>query len=107
MAPLLDDLAARGLQSDERYAEAYVEQRVRRGYGPMRIRAELRERGIGEALIESWLDDDRELWISRLDAVLASRFGAPARDQRELARQARFLERRGFPGDLIRRRLLD
>ena len=108
MVAVLDDLAAQGLQSDERFAEAYVNQRVERGYGPLHIRAELRERGIDGALAARWLDDVDRPWGEILGQVLAGRFGAaPAADRKEVARRARYLERRGFPADLIRRRLFD
>ena len=103
---LLDDLAARGLQSDARYAEQYVAQRAARGYGPARIRAELRERGIDEAVIADWLDERDPVWKERLAEVARKRFGAagPA-DFRDRARRARFLEYRGFGAELIRRAL--
>jgi regulatory protein len=105
---VLDDLTAQGLQSDERFTERYVAQRVERGYGPLRVRAELRERGIDEALIEACLDGDERAWREAMCQVLDQRFASAAgADRRELARRARFLERRGFPGDLIRRQLFD
>jgi regulatory protein len=44
---VLDSLAARRLQSDERYAESLVTSRIGRGQGPVRIRRELAERGVG------------------------------------------------------------
>jgi len=104
---VLDGLAQRRLQSDARYAEQYVEPRATRGYGPVRIRAELRERGIDAAVIDEWLDERDPVWRERLAEVARKRFGAsgPA-DFRERARRARFLEYRGCGADLIRRVLL-
>jgi len=101
---VLDGLARRRLQSDERYAEQYAEQRAARGYGPLRIRAELRERGIDAVVIDEWLDERDPVWRERLAEVARKRFGAtgPA-DFRERGRRARFLEYRGFGADLIRR----
>ena len=103
---VLDDLAERGLLSDVRFAENYVAQRMRRGYGPLRIRAELQERGVEEALIEAQLDIGQEEWMALLREVAARRFGAadPA-GQKEQARRARFLQYRGFPESLVRRYL--
>ncbi len=104
----LDELARQHLQSDDRYTEHYVAQRRAGGYGPRRITAELRERGIALELIEAWLDDSDASWPTQLAAVAAARFGtARPTDRRELARRARFLEYRGFPPDLIRRFLFD
>jgi regulatory protein len=105
---VLAGLAARGLQSDARYAEQYVAMRAARGYGPVRIRIELRERGVEEGLIDEWLDERDPAWRGRLRAVAQKRFGegAPA-DFKDRARRARFLEHRGFGADLIRRALYD
>jgi regulatory protein len=105
---VLDDLAQRGLQSDERYTEQYVALRTRKGYGPLRIRAELAERGIPATLIEDWLDPRDPDWRENLREVARSKFGERApEDRRDMARRVRFLEYRGFPQDLIRRLLLD
>jgi regulatory protein len=105
---VLDALAACGLQSDARYVEQYVAMRAARGYGPVRIRAELRERGVDGLLIDEWLDERDPAWRERLRAVARKRFGtaAPA-DFRDRARRARFLEQRGFGAELIRRDLFD
>jgi regulatory protein len=101
---VLDALAERRLQSDARYAEQYVAQRAARGYGPARIRAELRERGIDDAVIADWLDERDPVWKERIAEVARKRFGAagPA-DFGDRARRARFLEYRGFGAELIRR----
>lgn len=100
---VLDDLARRELLSDERFAEQYIAARVRKGYGPLRIRAELRERGVDPALVAACLAAGGHDWPGLLRDVRAGKFGAgrPA-DRREAARQARFLVHRGFPEGLVR-----
>jgi len=101
---VLDGLARQGLQSDRRFTETYIESRVRRGNGPLRIRAELRERGIDEALVAEGLEVYAGEWWEALRQVHNSKYGAePPADRREMARRARFLEYRGFPSDLIAR----
>jgi regulatory protein len=108
VSAVLDDLAERGLQSDERYTEQYVALRTRKGYGPLRIRAELGERGVPETLIEAWLDPRDPDWRARLREVASAKFGADRPiDRKEMARRVRFLEYRGFAADQIRRFLLD
>jgi len=105
---VLDDLAQRNLQSDDRFAENYTELRVRKGNGPLRIRAELRERGIGDSLIAVNLEHYTSDWPSVMRRVHDAKYGAqPPGDQREMARRARFLEYRGFPGELIGRLLFN
>ncbi|MCU0970226.1 MAG: RecX family transcriptional regulator [Gammaproteobacteria bacterium] len=104
MDVVLDDLARRGLQSDARFAEQYVAARAARGYGPVRIRAELRERGLDDGLIADHLDERDPVWRERLDAVARKRFGSRApSDYADRARRARFLEYRGFGPALVRR----
>jgi regulatory protein len=92
--------------SDARFAEMFVRVRCERGQGPLKIRAELRQRGVEEALADDLLTETAEYWIDRARAAREKRFGggAPA-DRDEWNRQARFLAQRGFPADLIYRAL--
>jgi regulatory protein len=106
LASTLDDLQHRGLLSDERFVAGYVQQRVRKGYGPLRLRAELSERGVADAVIEQGLEVAAIDWQALLNHVAERRFGAddPA-DRNALVRRARHLEQRGFPISLVRRYL--
>ena len=103
-AELVGDLAGARLQSDERFAEQYAASRRERGYGPLRIAAELRERGVPDPLIGRFVDAHDPEWVERARAVRRKRFGAPGgpRDLRERARQARFLQYRGFSPAQVR-----
>ncbi len=98
---LLHDLEAEGLQSDERYAESYVHSRIDRGFGPLRIQAELRQRGVSDALVEAFLDSRSSAWKHRAQEVWAKKYGEQAEDYKERARQARFLQGRGFSAHTI------
>jgi regulatory protein len=99
---VLDQLAAQGLQSDARYAEAYIHSRLQRGYGPLRIRVELKERGVSGALVAEYLHDDPGLWRERLQMTHDRKYGsARTTDRKEQARRARFLGHRGFSGEMI------
>ena len=95
--PLLDRLAAQGLQSDERFTASYVRMRSGRGYGPQRIRAELRERGAAADLIDRELATLAGADTPRIDDIWHRKFaGRLPQDVRERARQMRFLQQRGF-----------
>ncbi len=99
----LDELEAERLLSDVRFAESYVTARVARGYGPQRIRAELRERGVGEEAIERELRSRPEDWFALACSARNKRFGgALPKDLKERVRQARFLQYRGFDTDQTR-----
>jgi regulatory protein len=94
--------------SDVRFAEGFVRARVERGHGPLRIRAELRERGIADALADEVLTETAAYWLMRAQRARRKRFGAAVPIERgEWNRQARFLAQRGFPADLIFRALTD
>jgi len=92
--------------SDDRFAESYARARFERGLGPLRIAAELRERGVAAALIETALAYADFDWVASALRQRHKRFGTaiPA-DFSERARQMRFLQQRGFSGDQIRRSL--
>jgi len=103
---VLDDLEQRCLLSDDRFAENYVDQRSRKGYGPLRIRSELAERGVDSELSTHWIDDGPYDWAEVLVGAATRKFGdTPAADMRALAKRGRFLEQRGFPISQIRRYL--
>jgi regulatory protein len=105
---LLNDFERRGLLSDERFTEQYVQMRTRRGYGPLRIRDELRQRGVDQSLVDEWIDINGSEWRAQIAEVAAHKFGSErAIEAKEQAKRARFLQYRGFPENLIRRYLWD
>ena len=93
----LDQLAEENLQSDARYAESFVRQRFDRGHGPLRIRQEMRQRGISERDAEHALNSEDYDWRANAERVWNRKFGlGPADDIRESARRSRFMQYRGF-----------
>ena len=100
---VLEGLIQQRLLSDDRFTEQYLLSRQRRGFGPVRIRVELRERGVDGGLIDSHLDDQHECWQECLQQAHDKKFGrASPADIKEKARRSRFLEYRGFTGEQIR-----
>ena len=103
VAAVVEGLVAGGLLSESRFVEQFVGQHARRGHGPARIRAELRERGVPDAEVEAGLAAAAEDWLARAREVRRRRFGlSPPGDYAERARQARFLQYRGFSNEQIR-----
>ncbi|BAU48015.1 RecX family transcriptional regulator [Sulfurifustis variabilis] len=99
-------LAEEGLLSDERFAEILVRSRRERGHGPLRIAKELEEKGLTQDAIERWVDPRSRDWVAQASRVRRRKFGArPPKDYAERARQARFLQYRGFTFDQIKRAL--
>ncbi len=104
---VLEELQAQSLQSDARFVEVFVRSRLARGYGPVRIRQDLAQRGVDEILIEEALTQSLEFWLDVAEQSRQKRFGElPGEGDPTLwGKQARFLARRGFPSDVIYRLL--
>lgn len=105
-AELVDEavkgLADQNLQSDERFAQAFVSMRQRQGKGSVIIKMELREKGVAAELIAKFVDDADLLWVALARDVRCKKFrGVEPADQRERAKQMRFLHSRGFSGHHI------
>ena len=99
---VVTELSERGFINDERYAQQYVALHAERGHGPLRIERELTQLGLEPALIEAALSSGED-WARRARELRIRRFGlsVPA-DWPGKARQARFLQYRGFSNDHIR-----
>ena len=101
IASSLDGLMADGLLDEVRFVEAFTRLRVRRGSGAIKIRHELKQRGIPEEMIEAELLGYQGQWVGLARREQAKRFGALPTDYKERARQARFLQNRGYDFDVI------
>ena len=99
---VVDEFIERGYLNDERYTEQYVTQHAERGQGPLRIARELVQRGVDAALIEAALAAGQD-WAQRARELRIRRFGlAEPKRWPDKAKQARFLQYRGFSNDHIR-----
>ena len=96
------DLQQQGLQSDERYAESYTHMRYNKGYGPLRIDNELRERGVSESIRRQCIEELQPQWESLMRQVREKKFGQSIPDEyADRAKQMRYLQYRGFAGEKI------
>jgi regulatory protein len=96
-------LAKSALQSDAKFAQAYIAMRSRRGFGPLCIAHELQQRGIDKEVIADYLPTDCEYWLP---------FATREHDKwcknksitsvAERVKLTRFLQRRGFSGEQIK-----
>jgi regulatory protein len=91
-----------GILDDARFAQNYVTWHAGRGQGPIRIGAELKRLGVSGELVQAALGTESE-WRAHALRVRLAKFGrqAPA-SWAAKARQARFLQYRGFSADHIR-----
>lgn len=90
-------------QDDDRFGGMIVRARIGQGYGPQRIRAELRSHGLGDGAIRALLEAEEVDWTARACAQLRKKYGTtPAADHAERGKRAAFLMRRGFPAATVR-----
>jgi regulatory protein len=101
---VVDDLESMGKMNNERYGQNVVAYRARRGHGPVRIRNELKKSGLSRAAIdEAVKGEDAPDFAKRARETRVRKFGAEIpKDPKLRAKQARFLQYRGFSNDHIR-----
>lgn len=97
---LLDDLTARGWLSDARAATQLLHAKRSR-FGTQRIAHDLRQKGISEELVSAALPALKESELEAARSVWQRKFGTLPQDDKEKARQMRFLQSRGFGFEVI------
>lgn len=103
VAETLERLAERGLQSDERFADAFFRSQLGRNRGPIRIRHEARQKGIAEAMETQLAEADVDWFELALDAARRKVGRDDIAEPKVQARLGRFLAYRGFSGDIVAR----
>lgn len=104
---IISYLVELGYLSDERFAEAYVAERVCKGDGPLKIRSNLQKRGVDRTIIERYLTTDDDFWISRAAEVLTKKFDEQVDHNDRLridewTRRRNLLMNRGYPSQIVR-----
>ncbi|QWE26502.1 recombination regulator RecX [Polynucleobacter sp. AP-Ainpum-60-G11] len=97
---VLDDFEARGWLSDQRFAEALVRRRSER-FGTRKIQDELAQAGVDSSKTADLLRGLKETEYQRAHELWLRKFGALAIEQKERARQYRFLASKGFSSDVV------
>ncbi len=92
------------LQSDERFTESYVNHRFNAGVGPLKIRYELRQKGVSDGLVDVFLEPLSDQWDELMTRQRIRKYGASIpNDYAERMKQARFLQNRGFSPESVMR----
>ena len=107
VSSVIDHLLRLGYLNDEQFARQWAAGRVRsRGFGRRRIEQELRQKGIGRDIIRDTLtalfEDASELDVARREAERKLRTLSRFEPEVRKRRLAGFLERKGFPSEIIR-----
>ena len=94
----LNKLLDEGLQSDERYAEAFLRSRINKGKGPNIILSELSQRGIDELIASNVISNiTDEEWNDLAYEAMNKKLGNEAElDYDKQLKLMKFLSNRGF-----------
>jgi len=100
----IETLQQDNLQSDNRFVESLVNSRINGGFGPMKIRYELRQKGVSDGLVGDYFSSLKVDWQSIMVEQRIKKFGTgiPA-EYKEKMKQARFLQNRGFSPESVMR----
>ncbi|MEI8363501.1 MAG: recombination regulator RecX [Betaproteobacteria bacterium] len=104
IAAILDDFKARGWLSDARFTEMLVHARKTK-FGSARVANELREKGVADELITSAVAEIRLNELENARTIWQKKYKASPATREEWAKQARFLQSRGFGFDVIKKLL--
>lgn len=96
---VLDSLIEQGFLNEERFCEAFIQKRIRQGYGPIKITAECHQYGINNDIIFSQLPQEEDFWLDAIQKILLKKF-RPSQLHKE--RQIRYFQYRGFKLDQIK-----
>jgi regulatory protein len=99
---LLEDFKALGWLSDARFTEQIVHARQTK-FGSAKIAHELREKGVADHLIADAIEQVKDNELSNATEVWRKKFKHGPKSREEWAKQARFLQSRGFGFDMIKK----
>lgn len=99
---LLEDFKNRGWLSDSRFTEQIVHARKAK-FGSIRIAHELREKGVADHLIADAIEQVKDNELENATEVWRKKFKTAPKNREEWAKQARFLQSRGFGFDMIKK----
>ena len=94
---VIDELLENKYLSNERFTQSYIRSRANRGFGPIKIRAELKSKGIGGRLIGEFLDMNSPEWFDFARTQYQKKYANRlVTDYKEWSKRARFMQSRGF-----------
>jgi regulatory protein len=99
---ILEDFKKRGWLSDARFTEQMVHARKAK-FGSAKVANELREKGVADDLIANAIEKLKETELDNALAIWRKKYQAGPQNREEWAKQARFLQSRGFGFDLIKK----
>jgi len=102
--PILMRLEESGYLSDRRFTESFIRMRVAQGHGQIRIRFDLKSKGVQSDLVQEVLEEQENDWYQLANELYARKYSASSKelDYKERSRRMRFMSQRGFNIDEIK-----
>jgi regulatory protein len=101
---VIEILQQDNLQSDNRFVESLVNSKINAGFGPIKIRHELRQKGVSDGLVGDYFSGLEVDWQSSMSEQRIKKFGTDIPlEYKEKMKQARFLQNRGFSPESVMR----
>jgi regulatory protein len=99
-------LTDENLQSDARFADAFLLARSNRGYGLVRVQQEMRDKGLSDIEIGLAIESAEINWVALAQDVYRKKYGdLPSSDLNDKAKRVRFMQYRGFDREEYQRLL--
>lgn len=102
ITPIIERLIIDNHLNETRFTESYIRWRRGRGFGPVKVALELKQRGISDDLIEQCIQANDDEWYSAAKNEKTKKFGEQTADnfEQKMA-MTKFLQYRGFNADHI------
>ncbi|MDO8953270.1 MAG: regulatory protein RecX [Gammaproteobacteria bacterium] len=100
---VIQELADKCLQSDERFLDVFIRHRANQGYGLVRIKQEMSQHHIDSDLFNRIVDDLAIDWFEMAKNLYEKRYGnKPIADFKDKMKRSQYLYSHGFSQDQIK-----
>jgi len=101
---VIAELKSLSLLDDRKFAKSWIQERIRRGYGLLKIKAELKEKGIDQDLLKDLLENlNKDEWVlPQIRELAQKRIKKYNKIDLNVKRKVlSYLARRGFPYEKV------
>ena len=101
---VITKLKSLSLLDDRKFAESWIRERIRKGYGLLKIKSELKEKGIRQDLLEDLLEDfNKDEWVLlQIKKLAQKKIKKYNKIDLNIKRKIlSYLVRRGFPSEKV------
>ena len=93
---VLDYFEKEQLQSDAKFTAAYIRHSISKGWGPIKIKYKLQQRGVAGDVIAAEMQQDDDFWKDKVLEIITNKYNPPFANLDDQSKCQRFLMSRGF-----------